>query len=79
MGVLNEKMCKRRTKKENDFTYNTCKKTFCNEKCEGYDFFGNKQKQIDFNKTIKNGFSNSYSKDKVEMFKKKVLYLVVLK
>ena len=72
-------MCKRRTKKENNFTYNTCKKTFCNEKCDGYNFFGNKQKQFDFNKTIKNGFSNSYSKDKVEMLKKKVLYLVVLK
>ena len=60
-----------RTKKENDFTYNTCKKTFCNKKCDGYNFFGNKQKQIDFKKTIKNSFSDSYSKDKVEMLKKK--------
>ena len=62
---------KTRTKEENDFTYHTCQKTFCNEKCNGYDFSGNKQKQIDFKKTIKNGFSDSYSKDKVKKFKNK--------
>ena len=59
------------TKEENDFMYNTCKKTFCNEKCEGYDFFGNKQKQIDFKNKIKNGFQDTYSKNKVEMLKKR--------
>jgi hypothetical protein len=59
------------TKQENEFAYNTCKKTFCNEKCEGYDFFGNKQKQIDFKNKIKNGFQDTYSKNKVEMLKKR--------
>lgn len=59
------------TKQEDDFDYNTCKKTFCNTTCEGYDFFGDKQKQIDFKKKIKNGFQDTYSKNKVEMFKKK--------
>jgi len=59
------------TKEEDEFAYNTCKKTFCNEKCEGYDFFGNKQKQIDFKKKIKNGFQDTYSTNKVEMFKKR--------
>ena len=42
------------TKEDNKFMYNTCKKTFCNEKCEGYDFSGNKQKKINFKKKIKN-------------------------
>jgi hypothetical protein len=59
------------TKQEDEFTYNTCKKTFCNEKCEGYDFFGDKQKQIDFKKKIKNGFQDTYSTNKVEMLKKR--------
>ena len=59
------------TKEETEFTYNTCKKTFCNEKCEGYDFFGDKQKQIDFKKKINNGFQNTYTKNKVEMLKKR--------
>jgi hypothetical protein len=59
------------TKEEDEFAYNTCKKTFCNEKCEGYDFFGDKQKQIDFKKKIKNGFQDTYSTNKVEMFKKR--------
>ena len=59
------------TKQDDEFTYNTCKKTFCNEKCDGYDFFGDKQKQIDFKKKIKNGFQDTYSKNKVKMLKKK--------
>jgi hypothetical protein len=59
------------TKQEDEFAYNTCKKTFCNEKCEGYDFFGDKQKQIDFKKKIKNGFQDTYSRNKVEMLKKR--------
>jgi len=59
------------TKDDNDFMYNTCKKTFCNEKCEGYDFFGDKQQQINFKKKIKNGFQDTYSKNKVKLFKKK--------
>jgi hypothetical protein len=59
------------TKQEDKFTYNACKKTFCNEKCEGYDLFGDKQKQIDFKKKIKNGFQDTYSTNKIKMFKKK--------
>ena len=59
------------TKKDNDFMYNNCKKIFCNEKCEGFDLFGDKQKQIDFKKKIKNGFQDTYSTNKVKMLKKK--------
>jgi len=59
------------TKQQNEFAYNTCKKTFCNEKCEGYDFYGDKKKQLDFKKQIINGFQNSYTKNKVEMLKKR--------
>ena len=59
------------TKQEDELDHSTCKKTFCNEKCEGYDFFGNKQKQIDFKKKIKNGFQGTYSTNKVKMLKKK--------
>ena len=59
------------TKEDNDYMYYICKKTFCNEKCEGYDFMGNKQAQTDFKKKIKNGFQDEYSTNKVKMFKKK--------
>ena len=59
------------TKEDNEFAYNTCKKSFCNEKCDGYDFFGNKQQQLEFKKKIKNGFQKGYSKDRVEMLKKR--------
>ena len=59
------------TKEDNAFMYNTCKKTFCNEKCKGYDFSGDKQKANKFQKKIKNGFQDSYSTNKVKMFKKK--------
>jgi hypothetical protein len=52
------------TKQQDEFAYNTCKKTFCNENCEGY-------KQLDFKKNIINGFQKSYSADKVEMLKKR--------
>lgn len=59
------------TKQENEYAYNTCKKTFCNENCDGYDFFGDKQKQIDFKKKIKNGFQDTYSTNKINMLKKR--------
>jgi hypothetical protein len=59
------------TKQDDKFLYNTCKKTFCNTKCEGFDFFGNKQTEINFKKKIKNGFLNAYSRNKIELFKKK--------
>ena len=59
------------TKQQDEFDYNTCKKTFCNEKCEGYDFYGDKNKQLDFKKQITDGFQNSYEKNKVEMLKKR--------
>ena len=54
------------TKEENEFTFNTCKKTFCNVKCDGYDLYGDKKRQLDFKKGIKDGFQHSYSKDKVK-------------
>jgi len=59
------------TKQENDFAYNTCKKTFCNPKCDGYDFFGDEKKQKSFQKKIKNGFQNTFSLQKIKMLKKK--------
>jgi hypothetical protein len=49
------------TKQDNDFAYQTCKKTFCNEKCEGYDNLAK----------TKNGFQKTYSTHKVDMLKKK--------
>lgn len=58
------------TKEEDEFAYNTCKKSFCNEKCDGYDFFDDKQKQIDFKKKIKNGFQDTYSTENIVMLKK---------
>jgi hypothetical protein len=59
------------TKEEKEFAYNTCKKSFCNVNCDGYDFFGDKQKQIEFKKKIKNSFQKGYSKEKVKMLKKR--------
>lgn len=59
------------TKQEDEFAYNTCKKTFCNENCEGYDFYGDKKQQLEFKKKIVNGFQDSYTKNKVEMLKKR--------
>ena len=52
------------TKEENKFAYNTCKKTFCNKNCDGYDFFGDKQQQLNFKKNIKMGFKNHIRKRK---------------
>jgi len=59
------------SKKEKQYSLKVCKKTFCNEKCKGYDFFGNTEKQKHFLKNIKNGFQKSYDNNKVEMYKKK--------
>jgi hypothetical protein len=66
-----DKNYKSPTKQENEFNYNTCKKTFCNEKCVGYDFYGNKQDQHKFQNKIKNGFQKTYSIDSIEGFRKK--------
>ena len=78
MSKVNKKVSKKYnvpykspTKQDDEFAYNTCKKTFCNEKCEGYDFFGDKQQQINFKKKIKNGFQDTYSTNKVEALKKR--------
>ena len=59
------------TKKQRQEYLRICTKTYCNEKCEGYDFYGDKEKQKQFQKKIKDGFQTSYSKDKIEMFKKR--------
>jgi len=59
------------TKQENELAYNTCKKTFCNQKCDGYDFFGDKKQQKNFHKKIKDGFQNTFSLQKINMLKKK--------
>lgn len=59
------------SKKEKQCSLKVCKKTFCNKKCKGYEFFGNTEKQKHFLKNIKNGFQKSYDNNKVEMYKKK--------
>ena len=53
------------TNKKDEFGYATCKKSYCNQKCEGLEFFGDNQKKI------KNGFINTFSKKQVEMLKKR--------
>ena len=56
------------TKEDDAFAYKTCKKTFCNEKCEG---FGDKEKEKEFKKKIKNGFQKTYSAKRIGMLKKR--------
>ena len=53
------------TNKKDEFGYATCKKSYCNEKCEGLEFFD------DNKKNIKNGFIDTFSKKQVEMLKKR--------
>jgi hypothetical protein len=59
------------TKKEIMFADNVCKKTYCNSKCDGYDFrFDNKT--INFiKKNQKNGFNKTYKKKMINVLKKK--------
>lgn len=54
-----------------DIEYNGCKKIYCNEKCEGYNFNGDAKLKKKFQKTIKNGFVDSYSAKEVKMLKKR--------
>ena len=48
-----------------------CKKKFCNPQCLGYTFMGNKNKQNNFRKKLKNGFTTKYDKKRVETLKKR--------
>jgi hypothetical protein len=57
------------TKKDKTIMYKTCKKTYCNPTCDGYDFFGNQQ--LEFKKKIKNGFQRTISKHKINMLKRR--------
>ena len=50
-----------------EINYKACKKRFCNQKCEG--ILNDKQQQLEYIKTLNNGFSKSYSKDKIEKLK----------
>ena len=59
------------TKQDNEFTYNTCKKSFCNPSCDGYDFFGDKIKQAEFKTKLKNGFHKTYDTNTIENLQKK--------
>lgn len=55
------------TKEEKEFEFRTCKKTFCNPKCEGYSTYFDKRK-------VKNGFQTSFSaKDLLELQQKGAL------
>jgi len=55
------------TKSTKEINYNACKKKFCNENCDG--ILNDKQQQLEYLKKINNGFSESYSKDKIEKLK----------
>jgi len=57
--------------KAKDMEYKGCKKTYCNEKCEGYNFNGDAKLKKKFLKTIKNRFVDSYSAKEVKMLKKR--------
>jgi hypothetical protein len=57
--------------KEKAIEYKGCKKTYCNEKCEGYNFNGDTKFQKKFQKTRKNGFDDSYSAREIKMLKKR--------
>ena len=59
------------TNKANEFGYSTCKMLYCNEKCEGLDFFDDKEQELAHKKKIKNGFMNTFSNSQVEMLKKR--------
>jgi len=59
------------TNEENQKAFNTCKKVFCNPKCEGFNGFGDKNHQKNFNKAINNGFNNDFSSKQQEMLQKK--------
>ena len=56
------------SKEEKEFEFRTCKKTFCNPKCEGYNStYFDKRK-------VKNGFQTSFSaKDLLELQQKGAL------
>jgi hypothetical protein len=72
MGIKSLK--KRSPQYEKDksaFKISECKKRFCNPQCIDFTFMGNKQKQNNFRKTIKNGFSNKYNKNRIETLKKR--------
>ena len=59
------------TEKENKLMYKSCKKSFCNKSCDGFDFFGDVAQQKQFKKKIKNGFHDRYSNNEIQMLKKK--------
>jgi hypothetical protein len=59
------------TKEEEEFNFNTCTKIFCNKNCEGFDFFGDKKKQKEFKKNLKDGFINTYPNNKIDRLKNK--------
>ena len=54
------------TKKDKQFAFNVCRKTFCNKKCHGY---GARQPQI--NKPLRNGFQKTYNEEKINTLKNK--------
>jgi hypothetical protein len=59
------------TKKETQYSLQVCKKTHCNETCDGFDFSGDTKKQKQFLKNFKNGFPKSYTKSKIDSLKRK--------
>ena len=69
--VLNQKtITKEHYKIRDDSLHHLCKIYYCDPKCNSF-WQDDKQGRIDFEKTLKNGFLNTYSKKEVEMFQKK--------
>ena len=52
-------------KSSSNFAYNTCKKVFCNDKCDGFD-----SADRTFRKQLNNGFHKEYTPSQIDMLKK---------
>jgi hypothetical protein len=59
----------KQSSQEQHFLNNVCKKTYCNTKCDGYDFMFNKINFI--KKNTKNGFNKTYKKRMIDGLKKR--------
>ena len=54
------------SKQEDHFLNNVCKKTFCNTKCDGYDFMVKSRKSNFIKGKTKNGFNKTYKKNTID-------------
>ena len=69
--VLNQhKITKEHYKIRDDSLHLLCKSIHCDPKCNSF-WQDDKQGRIDFEKRLKTGFLDTYSKEEIEMFQKK--------